>query len=254
MQLVLLWSGPLLLCFAHLTFLYWLLIFELLLGNAGDNDLSWPTHGGWHILWWKRTACFADEVAFREIRKASGCQPSATWCLGLLLVLFRLRCLSLCVPAPTSYLCLSVSLTLHCSLYFFREPHADSLGHCVNGGHFVSQAPANRENWAAVLHSLPKHTSISTCFQNIRFVIPIWRSNMKFAIQLCMIAFVLCRKLKGWNGNVISWQNCSFLSWDLSWDVSEQREEMLISLFSKKPHVKFHQTTEALKGTCVVNC
>ena len=108
------------------------------------------------------TACFADEVAFREIRKASGCQPSATWCLGLLLVLFRSRCLSLCVPAPTSYLCLSVSLTLHCSLNFFREPHADSLGHCVNGGHFDSQAPANRQNWAAVLHSLPKHTSIYT--------------------------------------------------------------------------------------------
>lgn len=88
------------------------------------------------------------------IVRAPGCEPSATWSLGLLLPDFCV--ISLAVPVTLHICTYSRSVPRPCPLYELK--HADCLGHCVIGGQFGSVGSAvDRSELQCCINRLKTH-------------------------------------------------------------------------------------------------
>ena len=165
--------------------------------------------GGWRKLWWKRTACFTDEAALREFEGPRGGRPlphgPSVYC-SLISALFRLRCLSLWMSAPTPALvCLLASILAY--IFLAPVPHADRFGSLCN--HWLSRfgGPISGRKWVALIAETHMHMRLHTeCFF-FRFYhsggFPICWHNIKICAQDLHDCFhIKHSQLRGWAGGM----------------------------------------------------
>lgn len=133
------WAPPSLLC--RVSPLRPLLtgIYESLPGNTANGALILTCLSGefWRNSLRRWRSDFEKDWKGPRVRALCHMVPSVH--CSLISVLFRCRCLSLCMSALL-LLCLSLLPSIR------AEPHSDCLGHCVIGGHFspVGSAGARR--------------------------------------------------------------------------------------------------------------
>lgn len=129
------WEPPSLLC--RVTPLCPLLtgIYESLPGNTANGVLILTCLSG--EFWWNSLRRWRSdfEKDWKGPRVRALCHMVPSVHCSLISVLFRWRCLSLCMSALL-LLCLSLLPSIR------AEPHSDCLGHCVIGGHFSPVGPA----------------------------------------------------------------------------------------------------------------